>query len=347
MKNKKKIILFVIILIVIIPVLVLIIIFPHRSYPNDIIIESSSVNNFYNNSVANKTTDATQIGDTILYNYTEDVIDYGTFAITTGNTKRVYWNGLQFYPSVPSLDILYHNKVLKNSNSDDFFDIKKGEFVSTETQYSPDKHEAFYCFIKDNCRYFVSSDNKYYQQQGDEYKMIADISSASTDLSKSSSYITNEYIYYSDYANEQFWLCQYKRKSESIKKLRFEEGDVVVDSESLLANDEKLIFLSMDYDTLYVADFNTNRIDKLYHVDEGVMTVNLYKNSIYIGVRAAKEEGLLEVPVDNTDSIRWLSRKKIYGVYIFDNNYVYYQDENKNFYRVTTDGKRTDNIFVR
>ena len=74
MKNKKKIILFVIILIVIIPVLVLIIIFPHRSYPNDIIIESSSVNNFYNNSVANKTTDATQIGDTILYNYTEDVV---------------------------------------------------------------------------------------------------------------------------------------------------------------------------------------------------------------------------------------------------------------------------------
>ncbi len=345
--NKKRIVFLVCMLIIIISVVAFIMIFPHRSYPNDIIIESSSVNNSYNNSIANKISDSTQIGDTILYSYTRDVLDYGIFAIKTGKTKRVYWDGLQIYPSVPSLDIIYHDKVLLESNSDNYFDWERSRFVSTDTQYSPHNKKSFYCFIKDNIRYFVSSDNKFFQQKGDDYILIADISSANTDLSQSSSYITSDYIYFSDYENEHYCLCQYDIKTKSIKKLPFEAGDAVVDSESLMGNGEKLIFLTMDSNTLFSADFNTNRVDKLYQVDEGVLTVNMYKNNIYIGVRANKEKGLLVIPIDNKDSISWLSRKNIYGVYIFDNNYVYYQDENKNLFRVTTDGKRTDIVFDR
>lgn len=319
---------------------------PAWMYTNNITIGSDYVDNSYNNSVANLGSDAVKIGDTILYNYyNSSLLCYGTIAITSENARRVYWEGMALSYSLPPLDTLYNGKVLKEPNTDDYFDIEKGDYVSTCKVYNPSKDIYYNCFVKDNVRYFVSEHNLLYRQEGEQYKQIEDMSFVKHNLSMSDFYLTDRYIFYDDYDDkDNTLLCRYDRKTQKTKSIIFNEGDTMINSSSLLGKDVYLIFLSYDGGTLYRADFKNNRIEKLYH-SNGMLIANMYTDMIYFGVQLSRDSGLYAMPLDKPGSVKKLEGGGIFGVYILDNEYVYFQDVDKNLYRVTTDGKKTERVF--
>lgn len=346
--NRWKIILPVALIVTV--VVLFFLLFPHRSFANDIVIDSDRVDNSYNNSIANAGSYAVKIGDTIYYDYLEDTLDYGTFAIKSGMTKRTYWGGFQLYPDAPFLDNLFQGKILLEPSRDDYFDPETGSCQYFDTAYSPDIKKEFYCFIKDNLRYFISSDNQIYCQQDGTYQLIADITDAQTDLSKDPPYITDRYIYYEDEEKEGFasLLCQYDRKQQkTIKKLSFEKPSETVLPSTLMGNNNQVLFQTTDFSKLYLVDFDKETVETVYDVKEGTLTVNLFENNVYLGVRASDKAGLFTFPLDCPDQIRQLTSENVYGVYILDHQYVYFTDGEDNLYLIKNTGGEVETVFKK
>ena len=71
-----------------------------------------------------------------------------------------------------------------------------------------------------------------------------------------------------------------------------------------------------------------------------------YKNDLYVCSDMQRTtKGGLYVYSMNESRLKQLSDIKVSNMWVLDNKYVYFSDENKTLYRVTQDGKTTEKVF--
>ena len=124
MKKSKKNFVFLATILVVVIFTITFFIFKIIYAPNSNKIELSKnvIDNTYNNYKLNYC-DLLQIKNELYYNYNaQNSLTYGVYEISSKGSRRVYWEGLDLYPSVNSI-IKYKNDILfdipLNFNSED------------------------------------------------------------------------------------------------------------------------------------------------------------------------------------------------------------------------------------
>ena len=326
----------------------------------DIVVKKTDVNNRYHNGICNVSNELIQIDDTIYYNYPRDCMYYGTYEIKTGSLRRVHWDGFKLYPNNISLDDVYQNRIYKDNALNLYWDFENDTLIE-DTDIPPCKvredgtYETLRFFANDDMYYFSDSE----LDKWDEDKGFSRIASSS-DLGDDSIrmyisdgfYISDSFIDYIvvDDKKDQLSYCL-KRFDIASKKIvnQISFGEIFPGrsfSSSDLISDGDNVFALFDGVVLYRFNYSNNSAEKIIETNS-VIYMNCYNHSLYYGVMHEKDAGIYKIDYNGKAKPEKIYDMGVQSVYILDDDYVYFTDTDGNLFRITTDGKIKENVFIR
>lgn len=340
------------ILCIIIPIIILAtalyLIFFNTIYIKCINLKTEFVDNSYNNTIANISSKLIRIEDKLYYNYVNnDPFKYGTYEISELITKRVYWEGIKLYPTEIDLDYVYNNKILEQYSDDlKFLDVRLGKFVIDNTTKIPNKYKDYYFFIYNNQIYFMSEDSLWKYDEKNTVLLTTKDDLQINSFDSFNCYVNNSQIYYQNYIDEKISICCYDIESKKIiYKFCIDDVPNAENGVSNLIADGDDVYFLVDFDELYHVNLKENTIEKLFEA-KGVITANYYNQKLYIGVaRYLDENGLYVLDLSNNKKVKKVNNKETCGVYILDDEWIYFKDQNEKLYRITPDGKTIEKVF--
>lgn len=296
-------------------------------------IELSNINNAYNNSKVNLTSDLAQIEDKLYYRYRNSFGAYDIYLISNSETKKIDIN--------LSLDSIYNNTLLNTNNRPiTYFDEKMGRYLNYENINLPNDFSYYdVCVCCDNI-YFDSS-NGFYRYNNETLELWVDKSKIEDEISFRNTFICGDFLYYIfQNAEEKTYICRYDSKTDKTEK--FNIGDLRIVS-SVLANEKCAYFLA-DSGPLYKVDFTDKSLQKVFDSDLGMLEFNLYKETICVAVQSGTDTAGIFVSENNSE-FKKISNKDATALYILDEKYIYFIADNGNLYRVNIDGSKSEKIF--
>ena len=376
MSKKIKIPLIIILIITVLFFIPYCILF-NTSYFNRINIQDNNNNNFnYNNDIANIGSDLIQIDNKLYYNYVNgECLKYGTYEIGSYITRRVNWDGFSVSPQNIRLSEVYKGKILDSwAKSDSYFIdseginpfIEDGKYINgdiiieyfdfsnkTYKEYitikNPEKYilQPSFTVIGETI-YFYSKDCSLYLYDGESIKLVADIKDLeSRDFYlQTKGYISNSQIYYQGYIDNKLYIyCYNTERKKIIYKFCIDDVPNAENGVSNLIADGDDVYFLADFNKLYHINLKENTIEKLFET-KGVITANYYNQKLYIGVeKYLDENGLYTLDLSNNKKVQKLNTKETCGVYILDDEWIYFTDQNEKVYRITPDGKSIEKVF--
>lgn len=313
---------------------------------NSIMINDNLNNNIFNNTKCNDDTYKLYIiKNKMYYCFLNGIFNHGTYEMNNDSFKRVYWDG----PSIEMLnfpvDYTYQGNLL-------YSQIVKGYIK----KYNTDKH-IFENYIKipdykDTMTFFVESNvlylknekkMAYYKYNKGKLLRIADkklcpnLSCKNDDL-----FFNNGVIYY----NNKQTIYKYNTLTKKIEKKctlkTFSNKKSHFKIEAAFGNIVYLINQSSKGNYLYYININsglTERIMKLTYD----YRINSFNNKVFIGDRGINS-GLWIIKKNKAKQI---NKKDVYTLYVFDDEWIYYSDIDKQLYRISLDGSRKELVFGR
>lgn len=357
MKKHSKKYFIVLIIIAVIAVLGCAIYFTifNTTHSNSLKIEKNDYN-AYNNVVANgDDTCLLQIDDSLYYYYTGngDVFKYGLYQISSGQTKRVYWQGPQISPPLFYMDNFCDNKILShytNGNDVDYFNFEKQDFESYFTVNNDSVELKGNYFVTDDKMFFYSNENNIYLYTDNELKLVATPESlgAKSDIIIEP-YVAENYFYYqlSD-QNGKIQLVKYDyNKAEITNKidLSTSSADNDVAACKIFMCDSNTIYYSNN-NAVYSADISKGSVNMLFE-GNGDIAVNQSNNHIYVGVsKAGEDNGLYEIDIKSGQYSKLSEAISICEVYIMDSNYIYcVENKTDSLYRFNLTDNTLEQVF--
>lgn len=321
-------------------------------------IEDEVIDNRYNNVIANTESNLVKIKNRLYYNYySGDIFKYGTYEVSSGLTKRVYWEGPSLSPGFISLNNVWEDKILDTyldeNGTANYFDIDDKKYKPCFT-VDNDKDIVLdgYYFIVDGVQYYFSKDERLYILDNGKLRFIA-----SPELLKlndfnfmDNCYINSNYIYYKNFVNNEIYICRFDIDKQKvineycIKDIPHTENGF----ENFIAKEDDIYFLTENHNKLYHVDLKDNSAQKLFET-AGVITFNCYNDKLYVSVHLdsteEKSNGLYIIDTKTSEINHIYDKMGVYGIYILDNKWVYFTDKDDYLYRITKDGKNIEKVF--
>lgn len=352
--------------------LLIYLVFFNTTYLNFVIVEEETVDNSYNNCLANNElnmhSNLAKIGGKLYYSYSNnDSFKYGTYDISSFITKRIYWEGISSSPVTLNLDVIGNEKILFNAGngSVEFYDTKNGKYMPL---YSLDHNQIdnnlyLETFFIDGYQYWYSGEGPAWCSDG--YKIYRDVNGKlelifSTDVISADYFgapqFDDRYIYLEAGKEDKFNISKaYFYKYDILKKQVINRMQIDINNHlnSNIVTNDKIYSISGIYneksdenDTfLCVSEMNTKKQKKILSTT-GTQILNGYNNLVCIGVNESGNKNGLYVIDIKTDEVKKIyDEKAVYSIYIVDNQWIYFTDQNEKLYRITPDGKTIEKVF--
>lgn len=366
---KKKILsVLKVLLIIAVPLAVILIIiylvFFNTTYLNTVTVSGNAVDNSYNNAAANQEysmfSKLARIDDKLYYSYDPvDRLKSGTYEISDNFTKRIYAGGTFLSPEVLNLDVVGNGKILLNTKDGtvEYFDVKNDEykpFTKLKDDIANDREykSAFYI---DGRQYLYSGDEPFgiytsydiYACENDKLNLYFSTDKIGEN-NVSAPCFDGDYIYFTaskDNGNgRENYLYKYNTKSGAA-----ENKISISDSGNYItAFDGKaysMVYGEEGKNRLTVTDINAGNQKDIFATD-GSAIVNGYGGFVCMGVNTDSDgkNGLYVIDA-KTNELNRIYGEEVFGVYIVDDKWIYFTDENDLLYRIAPDGKTLEKVF--
>ena len=303
-------------------------------FPNaSINISSATVDNYYNNYIAGG--NACRINNTIYYNYNKSRFNYGLAEITENGSKRIHWNGIHWLeaelPQLLSPIRMYENK-LYLTDENKYYDAAEQSFISDDT-FHGDFRQTEYGLV------YADDENLICENSAGKKQVLL--------KSYDKCYIANDALYYT-----------LPKRYDTIRKLDLKTGkdEKIAQISSEYMEFARSFFIEKNYvvfesdilnkdkgnytsGCLFTLELGTdNRQPQL--IKSEINGVNVYKNKVYF----TSGNGLEVYDLQNK-SVQTLCKNSAEKVYILDDGWVYFTDDNSALWRVSNDGAKSEKVF--
>ena len=329
---------------------------------NQIMIESETVDNYYNNSNVNIMPQLLKINGKLYYNYRNNPLKYGTYEISDGVSKRIYWEGPNIFGSENLLlDYVYDDKILAYHITDkqtvEFFNINERKYEHYMEVECPDGNILKDYFVIDGVMYFSTSsytDNYnglIYRYENGNYELVISQDFCGeyysiTSFYKNYMYYINDVYAYDGVGNSNDKLYKYDMNtkqtvdSTDISSLEFDYIYKTIAFE----NEVYFILNKSDNYFMYKISFDNNSIEKIFELDRPFV-MNGYEGDIYVAVESGDKKGLYTYDSKNKKMKKFYCDQDVCEVYIVDTKWIYFTNLNYDLYRITPDGKTLEKVF--
>lgn len=316
--------------------------------------------------------------DKLYYNYYGNIFNSGTYEISSQGSSKKRNADVSFKSFMPTIFmerlLRYKDKVITEPNSDNEFfwvDTKTGDYSSKPAIcFNCSQNEEYisenifdneiYVLTNYSHSIYKDSDNdfsKLYKYTGEGFKCVYEFNGIITCYS-----IHKDIVYWVIETNgkNNLYRCDFNSdKGEFITDLDYPyieslycgNNSVYICYTNKDTNEGISAFENVNYnfDLLNIkSGKHTNIISKDNNIwlgGTGVVAI-CYKNNLYVCSDMKRTtKGGLYVYSMNESRLKQLSDIKASNMWVLDNKYVYFSDENKTLYRVTQDGNTTEKVF--
>lgn len=366
--KKKVLSILKVLLIVLVPLAVILtiiyLVFFNTTYFNTVTVSGRAVDNSYTNALSNNEqsmwSKLARIDDKLYYSYSPaSRIKPGTYEISNNCTKRIYVGGTFLSPEVLNLDVVGDGKILLNTKDGavEYFDVQNGEykpFTELKDDIANDREykSAFYI---DGKQYLYSGDEPFgiytsydiYACENDKFNLYFSTDKIG-EKNVSAPCFDGEYIYvvsYEDNGNDsENYLYKYNAKSGAAEnKISISDaGNYITASDGKVYS---MVYGDEGKNRLTVTDINAENQKDIFNTD-GSTIVNGYGGLVCVGVYSDSDgKNGLYVINGKTDELNQIYGEEVFGVYIVDDKWIYFTDENEKLCRITPDGKTLEKVF--
>lgn len=341
----------------------------NTTHVNSVTVDGKAVDNSYNNAVANNEYELfsklARIDNKLYYNANESMFKYGTYEISNGFTKRIFWKGISITPSYLNLDVVGDGNLLLNKNQGevDFYNFEKNKYelftqIDNSIKQSKQGERVYYrtFYIDDELYWYVGDDPMGIDTHYDIYTSIAGkmksiFSTSSIDkCCFSAPSFSNGYMYIQTINDSENggdnYLYKYDMKNGVIvQKVKINNYG----NYNIVSNDNVYTLSFSDFKDenkhLIVTNINANNQKDIFNTS-GSAVINGYNNLLCLGVYDDSIKKGLYVIDNKTNQIKKIyDDSEVFSVYIVDDKWIYFTDENERLYRITPDGKTLEKIF--
>ncbi len=355
-------------LIVLVPLAVMLTIiylaFFSTTYFNSVTVSGKAVDNSYANALSNNAQSMfsrlVRIDDKLYYSYSPvSRIKCGTYEISNNCTKRIYAGGTFLSPEVLNLDVVGDGKILLNTKDGavEYFDVQNGEykpFAELKGDIANDREYKSAFYIDGNL-YWYCGDEPFgiytsydiYACENDKLNLYFSTDKIGED-NVSAPCFDGEYIYVASYKDNgnggENYLYKYNAKSGAA------ENKVSISGAGnyITACDGKvysMVYGDEGKNRLTVTDINAGNQKDIFATD-GSAIVNGYGGLVCVGIYSdSNGKNGLYVIDGKTDEPNQIYGEEVFGVYITDDKWIYFTDENEKLCRITPDGKTLEKVF--
>ena len=366
--KKKVLSILKVLLIVLVPLAVILtiiyLVFFNTTYFNTVTVSGRAVDNSYTNALSNNEqsmwSKLARIDDKLYYSYSPaSRIKPGTYEISNNCTKRIYVGGTFLSPEVLNLDVVGDGKILLNTKDGavEYFDVQNGEYkpftelkddIANDREYKSafyiDGNQYWYCG-DDPLGIYTSYD--IYACENDKFNLYFSTDKIG-EKNVSAPCFNGEYIYvvsYEDNGNDsENYLYKYNAKSGAAEnKISISDaGNYITASDGKVYS---MVYGDEGKNRLTVTDINAENQKDIFNTD-GSTIVNGYGGLVCVGVYSDSDgKNGLYVINGKTDELNQIYGEEVFGVYIVDDKWIYFTDENEKLCRITPDGKTLEKVF--
>lgn len=327
-----------------------------KSPKSNVTIQYSDTDNNYYNSLSNSDVSLVQIKDKLYYNYlNSDGFNYGTYEITANNLQRVHWNGLTFNPKNISLNDVYNQKIYMDNCENRYWDFEEDTLKEDKNmpvcKNNSDGTAAELRLFCNNSIYFYS-DDALYKWVNNQKQLI--VTRKQLGLNEDVNIMDTVYLFdrYIDYIKTENSDCRFCRYDTKEKKIINQIEFTSISNLSKRAGNA----VFSDIDEAYYVDGN----ESIYRFDlkkqsyvqtaktTGQIFANYYNHTLYYSVEYDdNNNGFYSLSYQKQKTPQKLLEHGTSGIYILDDKYLYFTDDRENLFRMTTDGKNVEDVFVR
>lgn len=335
-------------------------------YFNTVTVSGNAVDNSYNNAAANQEhsmwSKLARIDDKLYYSYSPvSRIKCGAYEISNNCTKRIYAGGTFLSPEVLNLDVVGDGKILLNTKDGavEYFDVQNGEykpFTELKDDIANDREYKSAFYIDGNQYWYCGDDppgiyTSYdiYACENDKLNLYFSTDKIGED-NVSAPCFDGDYIYFASYKDNgnsgEYYLYKYNAKSGAAEN----KISISHTGNYITASDDKAYSIVYSEDgegknRLTVTDINAENQKDIFNTD-GSTIVNGYGGLVCVGIYSDSggKNGLYVIDA-KTDELNRIYGEEVFGVYIVDDKWIYFTDENEKLYRITPDGKTLEKVF--
>lgn len=343
-------------------------IFFNTIHVNSVKVSGNTIYNSYNNAVANWDHNShsvlARIDDKLYYSYEPvDRFKAGTYEISNNFTKKIYVGGTYLSPEVLNLDVVGSNKLLLNRSNGkvDYYDFESGSyksFVELDDKAVNDKaySEVFYVngkqyWYSGNEPFGIITSYEIYSSENNELKLYFSTEKIEESSVFCAPCFDGDYIYCASFENDTNtsanYLYKYNAKRGEVEnKVKISEigGYMIAGVDKVYS----MIYAEegKNKNRLTVTDINTQNQKSIFSTD-GSSIVNGYNGLVCMGIYGdTDDKNGLYVIDGKTDEVKQIySEKEVFGVYIVDDKWIYFSDEDDRLHRITPDGKTLEKVF--
>ena len=325
---------------------------------NEIVITASEVDNAANNRAVRNSEFVAQIGDK-LYVSADNFSQYLLCEISTGSVRVLrtedsssssMWGNAAFMVYDGKL-CLPETDFLKSKLSDRHIDPESGEIVKAETIFF-EGGGFWYPIVSEGILYYSDYNTICCFENGENRTLAtAEELQLPEGTIGEELYIGGGCVYYSREKDHELFLNRYDfSKQEITGSVKVTESEEYTNLWEIIADGDDAYCIQDN--KLYHVDFEKSTCEEIFSCDyEYGMTFNYYDKKLYIGVSYINdniEPGLymLDTSQPDKDAEQLLKDEGgVDGVYIFDDEYVYYSVSFDYLRRVRLSDKSTELVF--
>lgn len=325
---------------------------------NEIVITASDVDNAANNRAVQNNEFVAQIGDK-LYVSADDFSQYLLCEISTGSTRVLrtednsfgsMWGNTAFMVYDGKL-CLPESDFVKTKFSDRHIDLETGEVVKAQTIWF-EGGGFWYPIVSEGILYYSDYNTICSYENGENRTLVT-----AEELQLPEGYIGEELyigggcVYYSREKEHELFLNRYDfSKREITGSVKVTDSEEYTNLWEIIADGDDAYCIQDN--KLYHVNFEKSTCEEVFSCDyEYGMTFNYYDKKLYIGVSYINDNiypGLymLDTSQPDKDAEQLVKDEGgVDGVYIFDDEYVYYSASFDYLRRVRLSDKSTELVF--
>ncbi len=295
-------------------------------------INSTSVNNSYNNTKANQnSSDLAQIDDKLYYHYTNRFGASEYYEIGNSYSKKINVD------RNISFDNIYKGKLLDiNSDLIKEYNSEQNEWTARDDIKLPDNVSNYRISACGDTLYLETYE-ELYRCSGNEFQKWVTSKDLGVQIDLSKMYIDGDIIYYHKEKDSSDSFCRFDTKSKQSEEVDVGNISLVT---GFIEHDDRVYYLN-ESETLHQVDFNTKKVKKLFGSGSGAMLFDLCGDTLCVAVQFS-DTGIY-ISKNNGDFEK-ISDADADSLYIVDEIYIYYTAEEGKLFRVSVDGKKEEQV---
>lgn len=303
--------------------------FVFSSCSSSVNISFSNIDNSYNNSIANYTSEVAQIDDKVYYHYRNRYGDSALYEIKSNHVAKL--------DEDVSLNCVYDGHFLKlntDTNTITYLDKKSDENVVCKIPKGISPHN----FLVINGDICFDTDQEIYRYNGRDFHLIVKAEKIGLkSINLYNAYIDGNTIYYLS-IDEKFnksTFIKYNCDSEELKTIVIDNGIVTrfLEHEDCVYYQADSSWCILDFANMKISDVLINGQNS--YID----CLNVFGNCMCV----CDGEGVYLS--ENRNEFIKISDDAASSIYFLDSEYIYYTTHENDLMRVTHDGTKKEKVF--